>query len=205
MLPFAGSLDPREAAVSLALDPKTTVVLVMDYQNGVVPYVTGAEALFARAAGALDACRRAQLPIIYVVVGFRPGYPEVSPQNAMFAALRTHGRFVSGTPDTQVPATVAPREGETVITKKRVSAFAGSDLEVLLRAHGATTLVMMGIATSGVVLSTLTQAVDLDYRCLVIKDCCADRDDELHRVLTEKYFPGRGTVLTAQDLIAQLG
>jgi len=80
-----------------------------------------------------------------------------------------------------------------VVTKRRVSAFTGSDLEVVLRADGMDRLVLAGIATSGVVLSTLRQAADLDYRLTVLADGCLDADPEVHRVLTEKVFPGRPT------------
>jgi nicotinamidase-related amidase len=97
---------------------------------------------------------------------------------------------------------VAPRDGEVVVTKKRVSAFAGSDLQVVLRAQGIEELILTGIATSGVVLSTLRAAADMDYRLTVIADCCADRDDEVHRVLTTKVFPRQADVVSADEWIA---
>ena len=68
------------------------------------------------------------------------------------------------------------------MTKTRVRAFAGTDLDLLLRAHDIDTLVVFGIATSGVVLSTALTAFDLDYRIIVVRDCCADLDTELHSV-----------------------
>ena len=58
-------------------------------------------------------------------------------------------------------------------SKSRVSAFAGTDLEVPLRAKDVRTLVLVGIATSGVVLSTLLEACDADYDPVIIADCCA--------------------------------
>jgi nicotinamidase-related amidase len=103
-----------------------------------------------------------------------------------------------------VHASLAPLEGEPVVIKRRVSAFSGSDLDVLLRGLGAGTLVMAGIATSGVVLSTLRQAADLDYRIAVLSDACADRDPEVHRVLTEKIFPRQAQVTTTDEWIASL-
>jgi nicotinamidase-related amidase len=83
-----------------------------------------------------------------------------------------------------------------VVTKKRVSAFAGSDLETVLRRRAVDHLVLTGIATSGVVLSTLRQAADLDYRLTVLADGCLDGDPEVHRVLTEKIFPRQAEVST---------
>jgi nicotinamidase-related amidase len=89
-----------------------------------------------------------------------------------------------------------------VVVKKRVSAFAGSDLDVVLRSLDASSLVLAGIATSGVVLSTLRQAADLDFGLTVLADACADQDPEVHRVLLEKVFPRQATVLTTDDWIA---
>ena len=88
--------------------------------------------------------------------------------------------------------------------KRRVSAFAGSDFDVVLRAANIDTLVLTGIATSGVVLSTLRQAADLDYRLVVLADAFLDGDAEVHRVLTEKVFPRQAEVLTVDRWVEQL-
>jgi nicotinamidase-related amidase len=103
-----------------------------------------------------------------------------------------------------VDASVAPRGDEPVVSKKRVSAFAGSDLEMILRAGQITSLVLTGIANSGVVLSTLRQAAGLDYELTVLSDACADRDEEVHRVLTEKVFPRQAEVMTVAEWAATL-
>jgi nicotinamidase-related amidase len=110
---------------------------------------------------------------------------------------------VAGDPATEIHPDIAPREGDVVVTKRRVSAFAGSDLEVVLRSLGAETLVLAGIATSGVVLSTLRQAADLDYRLVVLADACLDRDPEVHRVLIEKVFPRQAAISTVAQWAAQ--
>jgi nicotinamidase-related amidase len=62
--------------------------------------------------------------------------------------------------------------------------------------------VLAGIATSGVVLSTIRQAADLDYELTVLEDGCADADPEVHRVLMEKVFPRQASVITAQEWIS---
>jgi nicotinamidase-related amidase len=94
---------------------------------------------------------------------------------------------------------LTPNADEVIVTKRRVSAFTGSDLEVLLRAYGTHHLILTGIATSGVVLSTLIEAADKDYSMTVIEDCCADGDEEIHRVLTTKIFPKRADVVTLEE------
>jgi nicotinamidase-related amidase len=190
----------------LALDPKTSALLVMDFQTAVVEMISaGNEALLARTAHLVEAARKAKMRIIYIVVAFRAGYPEVSPRHPSFGPIRETGRFIDGSAGTEVHAAVAPRPGDAIVTKRRVSAFAGTDLDLILRANGIDTLVLTGIATSGVVLSTVRHASDADYRLVVVEDCCADRDPEVHRVLTEKVFARAATVLKAEAVAAALG
>ena len=109
-----------------------------------------------------------------------------------------------GESTSQIADAVAPLPGEPVVTKRRVSAFAGSDLDALLRAHRAERLVLAGIATSGVVLSTFTQAADLDFDLVVLSDACADADPEVHRVLLQQVFPKAAAVITTAEWAASL-
>lgn len=185
------------------MDPDRTALLVMDVQDSVVEQF-GSPELLDRLATAVAAARGSGVRVIFVQVGFRPGYPEVSPRNRTFAQLAGSGRLADGDA-VRVHAAVAPRDGEPVVTKRRVSAFAGSDLDVVLRAGGIESLVLTGIATSGVVLSTLRQAADLDFELTVLRDACGDRDEEVHRVLLEKVFPRQATVMTVSEWAGSLG
>lgn len=189
----------------MKLDPKRTAVLVMDVQADVVAMVPAdGPALVERTAPLLAAARAAGASVIYVVLGFRPGYPEVSDRNPIFSAIRGSGRFVGNTPGADIPAAIAPQDGDVVVVKHRVSAFHGTDLDVILRAKGIETLLLLGIAISGIVLSTACDAADADYRLAIVRDCCADRDDEVHRVLLDKVLARRATLLTAAEAIAAL-
>jgi nicotinamidase-related amidase len=179
------------------MDPERTALLVMDVQGGIVERA-GSPELLERVAAATAAARAAGIRVVYVKVGFRAGYPEVSPRNRSFSALSGSGQFVDGKAS-EVHDAVAPQPGDVVVTKRRVSAFAGSDLDVVLRAGEIQSLVLTGIATSGVVLSTLRQAADLDFDLIVLSDGCADGDDEVHHVLTEKVFPRQALVTTVAD------
>ncbi|MFJ9561393.1 cysteine hydrolase family protein [Streptomyces fuscichromogenes] len=179
-------------------------LLVMDVQQVVVDRFPDAGYL-PRLSKAIDAARSAGVPVIYVAVGFRSGYPEVSARNKMFRGLvGAAARPAGDDRATQVHPDVAPAPGEPVVTKRRVSAFAGSDLDILLRAGGIDHLVLTGIATSGVVLSTLRQAADLDFELTVLSDGCLDSDPEVHRVLTEKVFPMQAEVTTVDAWAAAL-
>ncbi|MDQ2713981.1 MAG: cysteine hydrolase [Chloroflexota bacterium] len=190
---------------TLTLDRKHTALLVMDYQNGIVSrIVENYPDLLDRTAAVLAAARAADLPIIYIVVSFREGYPEVSPRNRSFSALRGSGRMLAGSPETEIHPHVGPRPGEIVLTKHRVGAFSTTPLETILRAHDVTSLILCGIATSGVVLSTVRWAADMDYDLLVVEDCCADGDAEVHRILTQKVFPRQARVVFANAIIEDL-
>ena len=171
----------------------STALLVMDVQQGIVDRFGGDEEYLPRLVTAVQAARRAGIRVIYVVVGFRAGYPEVSERNKSFAAIAGTGRFADD--EGYLPRLAAAVQAARGVTKRRVSAFTGSDLEVVLRAAGIDHLVLTGIATSGVVLSTLRQAADLDYRLTVLADGCLDADPEVHRVLTDKVYPRQADVL----------
>jgi nicotinamidase-related amidase len=179
-------------------------LLVMDVQRSIVDRYPD-PAYLPRLREAIGAARAAGLPVLYVVVGFRPGYPEISPRNKMFGGMLARASAPGGDDQAmRVHPEVAPEPGDTVVTKRRVSAFAGSDLDMVLRAAGIDHLVLTGIATSGVVLSTLRQAADLDFGLTVLADGCLDNDPEVHRVLVEKVFPRQAEVTTVADWAAAL-
>src|SRR5215470_5787042 len=183
----------------------STALLIMDVQQGIVARFAGdGDGYLGRLAIAIGAARAADVMVGYVTVGFRPGYPEVSERNKTFAAIAGTGRFTDGDPGARIPGAVAPAPGEVVVTKRRVSAFAGSDLDVLLRARGIDHVVLAGIATSGVVLSTLRQAADLDYRLTVLGDGCLDADPGVHQVLLGKVFPRQAEVTSVAEWAAGL-
>jgi nicotinamidase-related amidase len=181
-----------------------TALLVMDVQRTIVDRYGEPQEFLDRLGGAIETARAADMMVIYVTIGFRDGFPEVSPRNKSFSALAGRGAFTQSTPDVNIHPAVAPQSGDVVVTKRRVGAFTGSDLEIVLRAREIDTLVLTGIATSGVVLSTVRAAADMDYRLVVLSDCCLDSDEEVHRVLTTKVFPRQTDVLTAKEWIEQV-
>jgi nicotinamidase-related amidase len=180
-------------------------LLVMDFQVGIVERFAGSADTVTRARSALDAARAHGHPVVFVRVGFREGFPEVSSRNRGFAAVSGRADMGESHSGTQVVSELAPRTDETVVVKRRVSAFTGSDLDVVLRAAEVDHLVLTGIATSGVVLSTLREAADRDFRLTVLADACLDGEPEVHRVLTEKVFPRQADVMTVDEWVAGLG
>jgi nicotinamidase-related amidase len=193
---------------NLIPDLTGTAFLSMDLQTAIVSIYTKSHPDFLpRVAGVLTEARARAMPVIHVQVGFRPGFPEVSERNQLFGAIKTSTQWqqVFLGPAGAIHPDVAPTNDEIVITKHRVIAFHGTDLEMILRAKEIDTLVLFGIATSGVVLSTLLDASDADYRLIVVKDCCADLDADVHTCLIEKVFPRRATVVSADEFREALG
>jgi nicotinamidase-related amidase len=180
-------------------------LLVMDMQVGIVTrYVHGGD-FFTSVHTALAAARAASIPVIYVTVAFRPGYPEISSRNKIFAATRQRQSSSSASMTTmEIHPAITPQPTDIVVTKRRVSAFSGSDLDVVLRSQDISHLVLCGIATSGVVLSTLREAADKDYQLTVLADCCVDSDEEVQRVLLSKIFPQQAEVVQAQAWATKL-
>ncbi|MGH6877728.1 MAG: cysteine hydrolase family protein [Rhizomicrobium sp.] len=189
----------------LHIDPKTAALLVMDFQTLIVEgFASDKDALLARTARLIEVARGARLRVMYVVVGFREGHPEIDLRNITFGPIRQGSMFTLGSAETGIHSAVAPQPGDVVVTKHRVGAFYGTDLDIILRANGIDTLLLAGIATSGVVLSTLRHAADADYRIVVVSDCCADKDAEVHRVLLQKIFARQASIVTCEEVLAAL-
>ncbi len=186
----------------MKIDPQKTAVLSLDVQEGLLGFVPGAAACIPNAAQVVEAARKGGFTLLHVGIGFEPGYPEISPANKRFAMVKERGIFIKGSDSAKTHSAIF-KPGDTVIYKHRVSAFAGNSLRMILRSKSIENLVFFGISTSGIVLSTLRLAADLDFQCFVVKDACFDPDEEVHRVLTEKVFPAQATVITAKEFQAE--
>jgi len=180
---------------------QNTALLVMDMQSVIVNRVPTSSAALKNTVNAIAHARKKNIPVIYVVVGFRQGMPEVSANNKGFSASKERMANADMQEWMKIHPDVAPLPNEIITVKRRISAFAGSDLEVVLRAFNIQHTVLTGFSTSGVVLSTLREAADKDYKVTLLSDCCGDGDEEVHRVLTTKVFPRQADVITADEWI----
>jgi nicotinamidase-related amidase len=133
------------------------------------------------------------------------GIAELGDHHPMAAVKAMGVAFELDAPATQVVSALSPRPTEPIVVKHRVGPFLGTDLAPILSARRAETLVLLGVATSGVVLSTVRHAADVDYRLVVVQDGCADADAEVHRVLMEKVFPRQATVTSCEAVVAAIG
>jgi len=156
-----------------AIRPERTALLVMHYQTDILDlFPSVAPALLANTRSLCDAARHRGIGVYFANLRFSPGYPEVSPLNKNGQGIKQLGRFVGD----QVSPELGRLPSEPLIIAHRASVFFGTDLQVRLSAQGIDTLMMVGIASTGVVLSSVAYASDADFRLLTVKDCCYDPD-----------------------------
>lgn len=187
------------------IDPATTALLVMDYQNGLFGRIDDGDALLAGAQRAIALVRDRGGTIGYVRVGFADGEAPSGTMGRRIGREAALTAFHADAPATQIHDEIAPHEGDIVVRKTRVGPFGTTDLHQQLQARGIDTLILAGISTSGVVLSTVRDGHDRDYRLVVLSDLCADPEADVHAFLVERIFPRQADVVTSADLDALMG
>ncbi|MFJ2808559.1 cysteine hydrolase family protein [Kitasatospora sp. NPDC087271] len=187
-----------------ALDPEHTALLVLDCQPAilaVLPEGGGREALLDRVEAAIADVRTSGATVAYVRVGFTEAdWDAIPATNKSFGPLARHRVMHHEDPATAIHERLAPRDGDLVVRKTRYGGMSTTDLDQQLRERGITTLVVSGISTSGVVLSTVLDAADRDYRLYVLSDGVADPDTEVHDVLLQKVLPSRAHIIDTAEL-----
>jgi nicotinamidase-related amidase len=179
-------------------------LLIIDVQQGLVEKSGFGIDYVRRVRQAIDAARAANIVPIYLRMAFRPGAPEVGPSNRMLYGFARSGFVMESAESAKIHTLVTPETTDIVIDRRRANAFHGSELEVILRAHNITDLVLSGNATRMGVLATFFDAADRDYGLTVLSDCCADSDPEVHSALMAKVFPLQATVLTLAAWLTSL-
>ena len=190
----------------VVLDKATTALLIADFYAEMMNTIPHAidRGVVEKTRELQQAARDAGIMVCYSATVFRPGYPEISDRNKTFSQRKASGQPAVRDPVQIIHEAVRPIEGEVVAGKHRVNAMFGTDLEMSLRANNIETLVMLGYATSGVVLSTTRYAADADFRLIIVEDCCSDQDPEVHDFLTQRIFPRQADVVLAADVIQAL-
>ncbi|MCH7737809.1 MAG: cysteine hydrolase [Chloroflexi bacterium] len=201
--------------MALEIDKRHTALLAMDFENDIV-HPDGAFKDFGfakmvadnnvldKTAQLLAAARGAGITVIYVSVKFRPGYPERPANAGLWQGLHGASALIEGTWGAEIHEKVAPREGEAVVTKRGVSAFAASDLDQILRTARIGTLLLAGVATNFVVEGTARQACDLGYDAVIVGDCCASVSQEAHDASLTVAMPFLATITTLEEVVAAL-
>lgn len=174
----------------------------MHYQTDILElFPSVAPTLLANTRRLCDAARDKGIGVYFAKFHFSSGYPEVSPLNKNGQGVKQLGLFV----EDQISPELGRQANEPIIIAHRASVFFGTDLQVRLSAQGIDTLIMVGIASTGVMLSSVAYASDADFRLFAVKDCCYDPDQVVHDHLFATAFESRTTVLSLADALALLG
>jgi nicotinamidase-related amidase len=187
------------------IDPATTALLVMDYQNAIFDRVENGAALHDGAQRTIALLRDRGATIGYVRAGFADGEVPTGTMGRRIGREAAQTMFHADAPGTQIHTGIAPQDGDIVVRKTRVGPFGTTDLHEQLQAAGIDTLLLAGISTSGCVLSAVRDAHDRDYRLLVLSDLCADPESDVHAFLIERLFPRQADVITSAELSGLLG
>ena len=198
-------------------DPSTSALLVLHYQNGIVRHEgvfafsgTAAQVekhdCLAKTAAVLEAGRAAGIPVIYVNIAYRPGFPELKkPTYPLIESIQERNAFLLGSWDADVPEEIAPQPEDIIVINFDSSGFSHTDLDGILRAKGVKQLFLAGIATNWVVESTTRYGAELGYDVTVLEDCCQGFTDEMHDFAMQNTLPYYATITKSKDFIATLG
>eukprot|EP00238_Polyblepharides_amylifera_P001067 CAMPEP_0196574206 /NCGR_PEP_ID=MMETSP1081-20130531/3966_1 /TAXON_ID=36882 /ORGANISM="Pyramimonas amylifera, Strain CCMP720" /LENGTH=188 /DNA_ID=CAMNT_0041892153 /DNA_START=112 /DNA_END=678 /DNA_ORIENTATION=+ len=182
------------------------LLLLCDYQNDILVSLSPVERerIVGNTQRLLHGARTAGIPVIFVGVCFRSGYPEVNMNNKMYQSIKNANVLLDGTIGAQFEEALQPQPNEPVVVKKRVGAHFNTELPLLLKAHGTEEVIISGVSTSGVVLSTVRYLADSDFLITVVQDCCADRDQEVHNMLCQRVFTRQANVVNVDSVLPHL-
>jgi nicotinamidase-related amidase len=149
-------------------------------KDGYLEQITSRRTL-ENAAAAIERSRELGFPVIYIVVGFSENYAEWPDHSPVFNLAKSDGRIILGTWATQIHNDLAPEKYEQVVVKNRISPFFQTNLDLLLKKFNVDTLLLTGVSTEFVILSTAMSAHDRDYKVIVLEDAVASSHDKFHQ------------------------
>ncbi|WP_326569387.1 cysteine hydrolase [Amycolatopsis rhabdoformis] len=169
----------------------TTALIVGDLQRGITRDYAFARQVLGPVTDLLPRARAAGALVVFVHTAFRVNRADLPPGDTVLTGFFEAGdTFHEGAPGTELDLPVRPED--VVVLKRRASAFAGTDLDLVLRAGGVDAVAVAGVATSAMVAATCYDAADRGYGVSVLSDGCADADPEVHEFFVRKVFPSRG-------------
>lgn len=168
-----------------------TALIIGDIQRGITDAYPFARRVVQPLTDLLPHARAAGILVVFVRIAFRSNRADLPPGSALYNSFFDAGdSFREGAPGTKIDLPTTP--GDVVVTKRRASAFAGTDLDLALRAKGIDAICIAGVATSAMVAATFYEAADLGYRITILRDGCADSDPAVHSFFMDTVFPSRG-------------
>ena len=185
----------------LQLDPATTALVLIEYQNeftseggalhGAVSAVMDKTSMLPKTVALVEAARAAGVTIMHAPISFAPGYGEISRHPyGILKGVVDGNAFVKGTWGAAIVDDLSPEEGDIVIEGKRgLDTFASTNLDFILRSKGITTVIIGGFLTNCCVESTMRSAYENGYRVITLTDCTAATSAEEHDNAIAYDFP----------------
>jgi ureidoacrylate peracid hydrolase len=201
----------------VALDPKTTAVVLIEYQNdftsdggvlhGAVAEVMNKTDMLANTREVVDAARSAGATVMHAPIMFAKGYNEISSHPyGILKGVVDGNAFVKDTWGAEIVEDLAPADSDIVIEGKRgLDTFASTNLDFILRSKGITTIALGGFLTNCCVESTMRSGYENGYKVITLSDCLAATSPEEHDNALKYDFPMFSESMVAADFIAELG
>ena len=200
----------------MAIDPKTTAVVLIEYQNDftteggalhqAVSEVIDETAMLAHTREVVKAARNAGATIMHAPIAFTEGYGEIT--NRPYGILKgvVDGQaFVKGSWGAQIIDELTPAAGDIVVEGKRgLDTFASTNLDFILRSKGISTVALGGFLTNCCVESTMRSAYENGYRVITLSDCVAATSVEEHENALKYDYPMFSLPMTADEFVSEL-
>jgi nicotinamidase-related amidase len=204
--------------MALNIDKRKTAFLSMHFLNDLV-HEDGKFAISGTAAhvkqtnclvntkNVLDECRRVNVPVIHVEIGLTEAVRKLLadlPVGPLFSGIVETGAFAEGTWGAEIHEEVKPHEEEIIVIGRAPNSFYATNLDPILRGLNIRTIVLSGVATNMVVESTARYACDALYEVIILRDCCASFNEEMHSFTLDNVLPNLATISNSEDFVNAL-
>lgn len=177
-----------------------SALLVIDMQEGIARNMNNIDYVIGENIHEISIARNHNIPVVFVITSFESNFLDISSNNKFFPMIKDSGvPMTKGEYGTKVLKELNPYFNEPIISKNRISAFAGNKLYVLLRSMEINHLILAGVATSGTVLSTALESADKDYITTVLSDATEDPIPNNHQFLIKQILPTSSNIKTIQE------
>jgi nicotinamidase-related amidase len=200
-------IDTGKTAV-LAIDMQNDLIKVSEEPFNAVSQMVQAKGMIANTAKVISEARRLGMPVIYAGHIHRNDNADMKPTitDVMLQGMTPPARvaMVEGTAGAQIVDEIKPEPDDHVIWKRRSNAFYCTDLELMLRARGIDTVIIVGAVTNGCVANTIRGARERDLHIIVLSDCVATMRPEDDEYFVTQVFPREGRVRTSEEIVSVL-